>query len=301
MRIVKRHQEHREDPAIGRPRILDKFDTRYISRLATSGKCCTATEISNELLNYSGILASPRTVIRALNQNNIISRYKKKKPQLSKTHRRGRREFEKSHRGWTEKDWDRVVWSDETKICLQGSDGRERNFVRKGERLQDHNFLPTKKFGGGSIMVWGCMFSCGVGFLCRVDGGINAEMYLEILKNELLDSINWYGFEKDNIIFQQDNASCHKAKVVADWFQSTDLEVMKWPAQSPDLNPIEYLWDHLKRKIREGPKSNSLDELWKRVETEWNRIPQDVCENLVRSMPRRLKELRDAKGGNTKY
>ena len=150
-------------------------------------------------------------------------------------------------------------------------------------------------------MVWGCMFSCGVGFLCRVDGGINAEMYLEILKNELLDSINWYGFEKDNIIFQQDNASCHKAKVVADWFQSTDLEVMKWPAQSPDLNPIEHLWDHLKRKIREGPKSNSLDELWKRVETEWNRIPQDVCENLVRSMPRRLKELRDAKGGNTKY
>ena len=97
-RIVKRHQEHREDPAIGRPRIRDKFDTRYISRLATSGKCCTATEISNELLNYSRILASPRTVIRALNQNNIISRYKKKKPQLSKTHRRGRREFEKSYR-----------------------------------------------------------------------------------------------------------------------------------------------------------------------------------------------------------
>lgn len=160
LKVTKKHSTKLPDPKLGRPLILDQMDERYISRLAVTGKCSTAKKISKELEINAGITASPKTILRCLKRNGINSRYKIKKPQLSKSHRRARREFEKSHRTWTDDDWDKVLWSDETKICLQGSDGRERTLVRDGEALREHNIMPTKKYGGGSIMVWGCMFSC---------------------------------------------------------------------------------------------------------------------------------------------
>lgn len=300
-RVIKKEKLQVPKPKQGRPRVLDKHDEKYISRLASTGKASTGTQISQELQNYAGISASPRTIMRALNRCGIKSRYKKKKPQLSKTHRRRRREFEISHRHWSETDWDRVLWSDETKICLTGSDGRERTLVAQGESLRNHNITPTKKFGGGSIMIWACMFTRGVGFLCRVDGGVDAPMYLNILRGELMQTLRYYHLSKQEIIFQQDNASCHTARLVKDWFDESGMQVMSWPAQSPDLNPIEHLWDHLKKEIRKGPQPNSLDELWERIQDKWEAISADTCKNLVRSMSRRLEAVRKAKGGYTRY
>jgi hypothetical protein len=74
------------------------------------------------------------------------------------------------------------------------------------------------------------------------------------------------------------------------------------PAQSPDLNPIEQLWDHLKRKLSEqevAPKG--ILELWERVNEEWNKIDAEVCQNLIESMPRKVEAVVKAKGGYTKY
>ena len=77
---------------------------------------------------------------------------------------------------------------------------------------------------------------------------------------------------------------------------------MIWPAQSPDLNPIDHLWTHLKKKLaeyEEPPKG--ILELWNRAEGEWNKIEKEVCQNLIESMPRRIEAVLSAKGGYTKY
>ena len=77
---------------------------------------------------------------------------------------------------------------------------------------------------------------------------------------------------------------------------------MEWPAQSPDLNPIEHLWEHLKRQLRkysEPPKG--VWELWERTKEEWEKITPEVCQNLIESMPRRVEAVIKAKGGHTKY
>ena len=78
---------------------------------------------------------------------------------------------------------------------------------------------------------------------------------------------------------------------------------MEWPAQSPDLNPIEHLWFHLKKQLSDHKTpSSEILELWERVEKEWEEIKPEVCENfLIESMPRRDQAVIRAKGGYTKY
>ena len=118
-----------------------------------TGECSTARELRQHFLVYVGIDVSEDTFLRMLHRHRIRSRYKKKRPQLTKTHRRHRREFELSHRDWDCSKWGKVFWSDETRICLRGSDGHARCFRRDGERLLDHQVSPVTKYGGGSIML----------------------------------------------------------------------------------------------------------------------------------------------------
>ena len=105
-------------------------------------------------------------------------------------------------------------------------------------------------------------------------------------------------------MFQQDNDPKHSSNLATQWFQDNNIEVMVWPAQSPDLNPIENLWEELKKVLRKYPKPpKGVHELWDRVVEEWNKnkIPPKICQNLIESMPRRIEAVIKAKGGHTKY
>jgi hypothetical protein len=227
---------------------------------------------------------------------------KKKKPFLSQRHRKARMDFALAHQHWTVEDWKKVVWSDETKINRLGSDGRKWVWKKAGESLSDRLVEGTLKFGGGSLMVWGCMLWDGVGDACKIDGRMDGDLYIKILEEDLQSHINYYGKSADDVIFQQDNDPKHTCKKAQTWFQDNDFKVLSWPAQSPDLNPIKHLWDHLKRKLagyEVAPKK--MLELWERVEVEWNKIDAEVCQNLIESMPRRVAAVLKAKGSHTKY
>ena len=227
---------------------------------------------------------------------------KKKRPLLSQRHRRERLDFAISHKDWTVEDWKHVVWSDETKINCLGSDGRKWAWKKAGEGLSDRTVAGTVKFGGGSLMMWGCMMWEGVGYGCKIDGRMDAELYTQILEDELQQSLEYYGKEVADIIFQQDNDPKHKSKKATQWFEDHQYNVMIWPAQSPDLNPIEHLWTHLKKKLAEYEQPpKGILELWERAEAEWNKIDKEVCQNLIESMPRRIEAVIGAKGGYTKY
>jgi acid phosphatase class B len=77
---------------------------------------------------------------------------------------------------------------------------------------------------------------------------------------------------------------------------------MKWPTQSPDLNPIEHLWWYFRKELDEYEiPPSSQHQLWERYETEWEKIPKEVCQNLIESMPRRVEAVLRVKGGHTKY
>ena len=160
----------------------------------------------------------------------------------------------------------------------------------------------TKKFGGGCLMMWGCMLWDGVGYACKIDGRMDGELYTKILQEDLQGSLAYNGKNPSSIIFQHDNDPKHKSKVASTWLENHGFQVLSWPAQSPDLNPIEHLWAHLKRRVansKDPPKG--MLELWDRVEEEWDKIGVDVCQKLIESMPERIEALLKAKGGYTDY
>ena len=148
-------------------------------------------------------------------------------------------------------------------------------------------------------MLWGCFSAAGTGRLVRIEGKMNAAMYRDILDKNLLQSALDLRLGR-RFIFQQDNDPKHKAKISTEWLQNHSVDVLEWPSQSPDLNPIEHLWKDLKMAVHRRLPSN-LMELEKYCQEKWLKLPKDSCAELVASYSKRLEAVIAAKGGSTKY
>ena len=181
---------------------------------------------------------------------------------------------------WTYENWAKVFFSNESKFNLFGNDEKNNVKRRIGERLSAKCTKKTVKFRGGSVMVFG-MFS---------SQGIVQDHVEPIIQNS--------GF--DRVTFMQDNAPCHKAKVVMSYLSEQDFEIIDWPPQSPDLNPIENLWKTLGVKVMERNPTNTED-FWVKLQEEWSKISIEDCQELIRSCSRRCAAVIESKGSFTKY
>ncbi len=148
-------------------------------------------------------------------------------------------------------------------------------------------------------MIWAAMSSAGVGPLCFLKSTVNAAIYQEILEHFMLPSADKLYGDAD-FIFQQDLSPAHTAKGTKSWFDDHGVTVLDWPANSPDLNPIENLWGIVKRKMRDT-RPNNADELKATVKETWASIPPQQCHKLITSMPRRIEAVIKAEGAPTKY
>ena len=123
---------------------------------------------------------------------------------------------------------------------------------------------------------------------------------IDILANVMKPSMKDL-FGNLNGFFMHDNDPKHTAKATKKWLVKKKFKVLKWPAQSPDLNPIENLWEILNYHRDRSQRSRNEQQLWEECKAAWNRISPDTCKKLVSSMPKRINAVIQNKGGPTKY
>ncbi|GFV57628.1 transposable element Tcb1 transposase [Trichonephila clavipes] len=183
-------------------------------------------------------------------------------------------------------EWNEVVFTDESRICLQHHDGWILVWRHRRERMLNSCVMHHHTGPAPSIMVWG-----GIGYhfrtpLVRIAGTLNRQRYIS---EELLPVVLPYLQGWAAAIFQQDNARSHVARIVQRSIVNHPIELLPWPARSLDLSPIENMWFMVAQRLTQiTPPAATPDQLWQRVEAAWCAVPQEHTLSLFESMPRRV-------------
>ncbi|GFU76876.1 transposable element Tcb2 transposase [Trichonephila clavipes] len=255
----------------GRVRSTTPAEDRYIVLSAKRNRRTTDQQVENQFLAASGKQISRKTIARRLRGGGLYARRPVVCVPLTRQHRTARLQWCREHHNWTEQDWACVLFSDE----------------RKG---------PTC-----SIMVWaGIMINGRTRLHVVANGTTTGQRYIDEV---LLPHVRLLrGAVGDKFVFMDDNATCHRTLAVKDCLDSEGIQRLVWPARSPDLNPIENMWDALGRQVagRNYPPTNK-NTLIRALTEEWDKLPQQLLDNVVQSMVRRVECCITLHGGHIPY
>lgn len=293
-------------PRSGRPPVTTLRQDRQIVRSHLQNRFARATETARTTIGTHQRPISDDTVRRRLRQRNVRCRRPHVGPVLTDRHRRARLQWATQHLNWRHREWRTVVFSDESRYCVSTADGRLRVWRRRGERYADDCVLERDPWGGPSIMVWGAIalnHKLGPMVFQNVGPGrghgVTAARYIDqALRPFVVPHFGRHG----NHIFQQDNARPHTARATGDFLRQHGIQTLPWPALSPDLNPIEHLWDEIQRRLNDvQPRPTTAAELTQAYHRVWAQVPMAFINRLVHSMYRRCNAVVNAHGGHTRY
>ena len=281
----------------GRPRVTTPALDRYIRQSHLRNRFLSASTTARTLPGMRRIWC--QTVRNRLHDAGLTARRPYRGPVLTPHHRQARLHWAQRHRHWTLRNiWQHVLFSDESRFLLSQHDRRRRVYRRVKERYHQNCVDEAPPHGGGGVMVWGAISHTTRTALVRVDGMLNARRYIDdILEPHALPLL-----ADPRAVFQQDNARPHTARITMAFLNLHHVNILPWPSMSPDLNPIEHLWDELDRRVRTRPQAPTThDELFQALQEEWNNIPLQCVQTLTSSMPRRCQAVIASRGSHTQY
>ncbi|UYV71280.1 hypothetical protein LAZ67_8002483 [Cordylochernes scorpioides] len=267
---------------VGATRVTSACVDRRILRQAVAAPQATCTAILQHVQDTLDHSISTRTISRRLVANGLHSCRPLRRLPLTPPNRRQRLEWCRARSTWMT-EWHRVVFSDESRFCLSSDSRRVRVWRRRGERSNPAAIVERPTVRQRGIMVWGAIAYDSRSHLLRIQGTMTAQRYVDdVLRPVTLPYLQGV----PNALYQQDNARPHTARISQQALQ--DVQMLPWPPYSPDLSPIEHVWDIIGRRLHALPQPRSEDELWQMVEREWRAIHQDAIRTMIDSLPRRV-------------
>ncbi|GBM43139.1 Transposable element Tcb1 transposase [Araneus ventricosus] len=253
----------------GRRTSTTSADDRYLSLCARRNRIATSTQLRSSLAEATGKFVPTPTFRRSL-------------------HEGGEEEgWVHQHVHWTPDQWRAVLFTDESRFSLQSDSRRYLIWREPGTRYYPSNILERDAYGRGSVCVWGSISLGG-----RTDlhvfalGTVNAQTY----RDNILDAyVHPYAGEiGDDFLLQDDNARPHRARIVDDYLKQETIQRMEWPARSPDLNPIEHVWDALRTRLAAlNPPPQTLSTRATALKEQWPSLPTQLIDRIIDSITHR--------------
>jgi transposase len=283
-----------DEPRSGRPRVTSEVTDTSIVATATENPITTPRILRSEL----GVQASARTVRRRLDEAGLFGRVARIEYPFTEENITARLQFAREHESWTDDQWARVLFGDETYICL-GVNGQI--WV---QRPQDAAYLSEYMVQGQKgftqkIGIWACFSSQGVGELRMFEDNMDTRLYTDTMQ-QLMKPCALRFWPSGAWFYLQDNAFYHTSHRSLEWFHNNGVSLVELPRHSPDLNPIENLWADLNRRL-ESHHIQTIEELRDIIPLEWKKTTALTCSNLVDSMPDRMRAVVTAEGFKTRY
>ncbi|GFX10763.1 transposable element Tcb2 transposase [Trichonephila clavipes] len=253
----------------GRPRGTTPADDRYIVLQARRNRRQTAGEIARHTTQVTGRPTSRFTVARRLHGGGLFARHPVRCVPLTPAHRRRRSLLCREHRNWRDSEWGRVLFTDESRFSLSSDSHRILIWRERGSRNHPSNIIE----GAGMEVA---VFSFGEASCLSRYGS----------------AVPFHGRQ----CTMSSHSSCRTA------LRGEDIERMDWPARSPDLNPIEHVWDFQGRRLaaRTLPPI-TIRELRLALQDEWAVMPQQLIDTLILSMGRRCETCLAVRGDHIPY
>ncbi|GFT24365.1 transposable element Tcb2 transposase [Trichonephila clavipes] len=265
----------------GRVRSTTPAEDRYIVLSAKRNRCTTALQVANQFLAASRKQISRKTVARRFRGGGLHARRPVVCVPLTRQHRTARLQWCRENHNWTEQDWACVLFSDESRFSLSSDCRRQLIWRESGTAYRPENIQEKDRYPTCSIMVCtGIMINGRTRLHVVANGTMTGQRYIDEV---LLPHVRLFrGAVGDKFVFMDDNATCHRSLAVQDCLDREGIQRLVWPARSPDLNPIENVWDALGRQVagQNYPPTNK-NTLIRALTEEWDKLPQQLLDNVV--------------------